>query len=256
MSARSPALLPDDRQLGELDAGVRRVVAAVWRARATHELSTSTVFASLARSLVGLRAPLGIVLDAAQAVGDEVRHAQICAEVARAYWPGSTPPEPSPVIDEPARGGDAELGAVLFAVMQSCINEGVASVYLQRCLLESRFVLVRAALRRILEDEIRHARFGWTLLASEVMSDALRRDVAEALPVLLARVRDTWTAEDGVTPADGPPGHGFLSTAAIADVVREAYEDLVLPGFERTAIDTGPARALVSAAGTGHSTDP
>jgi hypothetical protein len=242
MPAPTHRPLPEDPGIASLDDAVRAAVAASWRSRATNELATSTVFATLTRCLVGLRAPHEIVRHAALAVSDEVRHAEICVHVARAYWAACPSPDPSPVVDEP-RGEDPELAAVLFTVMQSCINEGVASVYLERCLTESRFVLARAAVRDILEDEIHHARFGWALLRSDVVRASLRTAVADALPALLDRVADAWMAhEASVLPAI-PQGHGTIAKGAMAGIVRSAYEDLILPGFERVGIDSGRARA-------------
>jgi hypothetical protein len=242
MRIRSEAPLPDDPRIASLDDEARSGIAAAWRRKATNELTNSTVFASLTRSLIGLRAPHEIVRCAAIAVADEVRHAEICVHVARAYLPSGAPPDPSPVIAEPAPSADPELGAVLFTVMQSCLNEGVATVYLQRCLSESRFVLARAAIRAFLEDEIHHARIGWSLLASEVIGPSLRSAVAEALPTLLERVAEAWLANDESPLAPIPPGHGTLEKDAMPDVVRTAVEDLLLPGFDAVGIDSTRAR--------------
>jgi hypothetical protein len=235
--------LPDDPDIASLDEGVRSSVAAAWRRRASNELTTSTVFATLTRCLVRLHAPHEIVRQAAVAVADEVRHAEICVHVARVYWPQCPPPEPGSVVDEPAHGGDAELTAMLFAIMQSCINEGVASVYLQRCLAESRYALARAAVRDILEDEIHHARFGWSLLRSDIMRSTWQVAVAEALPELLQRVSDAWMAHEASGLPGVPRGHGTIEKGAMSGVVRSAYEDLVLPGFERVGVDADRGRA-------------
>jgi hypothetical protein len=235
--------LPDDPGIASLDERVRSSIAAAWRSRASNELTTSTVFATLTRCLVGLRAPHEIVRQAAVAVADEVRHAEICVHVARAYWSRCPAPDPGLVVDEPARGGDEDLTALLFAVMQSCVNEGVASVYLQRCLAESRYVLAHAAVRDILEDEIHHARFGWSLLSSNIMRSAWRTAVAEALPALLQRVSDAWMSQEASGLPAVPRGHGTIEKGAMSGVVRSAYEDLVLPGFEKVGIDAGQARA-------------
>ena len=241
--------LPDDPGIASLDEAVRSSVAAAWRSRASNELTTSTVFATLTRCLVGLQAPHEIVRQAAVAVADEVRHAEICVHVARAYWPQCPPPDPGSVVDEPAHGGDAELAAVLFTVMQSCVNEGVASVYLERCLAESRYVLARAAVRDILEDEIHHARFGWSLLSSDIMRTSWRVAVGEALPALLQRVSDAWMAHEASGLPEVPRGHGTIEKGAMPEVLRSAYEDLVLPGFERVGVNADRGRAWAARSG-------
>jgi hypothetical protein len=216
----------------------------VWRQRACNELSTSAVFASLTRSLVAVGAPHAIVRQAAAAVEDEVRHAQICVHVALAYDPACAPPPPSVVSEPPRFTGSEDVDARLFVVMQSCVNEGVAAAYLQRCLDEATSVLARAAVRDILADEIHHARFGWTWLAAAGMLE-IRATIAEALPTLMRLVADAWLA-DGDTPRPQTPcGHGIIDAVTVANVVHEAYADLILPGFDAAGIDSRPARAWV-----------
>jgi hypothetical protein len=245
MSVPSHRPLPDDPAIGALGEDARARIASSWRGRARNELSTSTVFATLTRTLVGLGAPHEIVREAALAVADEVRHAEICVHVARAYLPSCPFPEHSPVVEAPPLSGrpDHQLAGVLYVVMQSCINEGVATVYLQRSLAEATFVLARAAVRDILEDEIRHARFGWSLLAGETMRGPWRAGVGEALPTLLERVADAWISLYDAELAPVPAGHGTIDGDAMREVVRDAYEDLILPGFDRVGVDTRPARA-------------
>ena len=245
MTAPTHRPLPDDPALAALGPEVRTAVALAWRRRARNELATSTVFADVTRALVGIAAPLAIIRQAAEAVADEVRHAEICVHVARAYWPECPSPEASPVVDALAapRGEGAELATVLYVVIQSCLNEGVASAYLQRCLTEATSPLARAAVRDILEDEIHHARLGWSLLASDALRPEWRAGVAEALPTLLERVADAWTSESDADLPVAPPGHGAIAPREMAGVVRDAYEDLVLPGFDRVGVASGPARA-------------
>jgi len=246
MSSRGPTDLPADPSVLELPLGERRAVAESWRGRATNELSTSTVFANLARALVAFQAPLALVREAATAVADEVAHAEICLHVARVYFPDVAAPDPSPVMEPSAFQGDPRLGTVLFTVMQSCINEGVATVYLQQCLDEAERPLARAAVRSILEDEIKHARFGWTLLASPSIVPAWRPEIGRALPTLLTLVADAWVGLTALSPIHVPKGHGALVPSAMAEVVRQALADLVVPGFDHVGIETRPARAWLA----------
>jgi hypothetical protein len=236
--------LPEDPAIEALDAGARARIARAWAARARNELSTSTVFASISRALVGLGAPHAIVRAAATAVADEVRHAEICVHVARAYAGEPVFVAPAAVVEEPApaAGDAADLTAALFVVMQSCINEGVACAYLQQCLAEATGVLARAAVRDILEDEIRHARFGWTLLASPLIRPSWHAAIATSLPTLCERVAEVWVA-----PGDGelvgvPKGHGAIEAGELAGVVHGAFCDLVLPGFAHLGLDVRSAR--------------
>lgn len=242
-SAFSHRPLPDDPALASVPEAERRAVAQVWCRRLTNELSTSTVFASLSRALVAFRAPHEIVRQAASAVADEVRHAEICLHVARAYWAECPDPEPSSVV-EFAFEAEPHFGTLLYVVMQSCVNEGVATVYLQRCLDEADHPLARAAVRDILSDEIHHARFGWTLLSSASVGPELRGRVAAALPSLLERVADAWM-QQLADAAEVPRGHGAIGLVEGRKVVHDAYDALILPGFEVVGIDPGAGRRWV-----------
>jgi hypothetical protein len=244
MVATTHRPLPADAGDLALAVAEREAVAAAWTGRARNELSTSGVFASLTRSLIALGADTALVRQAATAVADEVRHAEICVHVARGYAPLSGPPAPSELRDPPRFGGSEELDVWLFVVLQSCINEGVATGYLQRCLDEACTPLARAAVRDILSDEIHHARLGWSLLASGKASDSLRGDLAEALPTLLRMVADAWASPHPDAPL-APPGHGVVAPSSLPEVVRATYHELILPGFDAVGIDTGPARDWV-----------
>jgi hypothetical protein len=235
--------LPAEPGLASLPEDDRKAVAQSWRRRARNELSTSTVFASLTRALVAFGAPRQIIQQAANAVPDEVRHAEICMHVARAYWPDCPDVEPAPVVEAPFET-EPSVNALLYVVMQSCINEGVATVYLQRSIDEAEHPLARAAVRDILTDEIHHARFGWTLLASDAMRAEWRKPIAEALPTLLERVADAWIEQ--LTGTGGvPKGHGTISADQGRVVLRDAYDQLILPGFDVVGIDSEPGRKWV-----------
>jgi hypothetical protein len=242
MAAPTHRPLPDDLGDVALTVEEREAVAAAWTSRARNELSTSGVFASLTRSLIALAADTALVRQAAGAVADEVRHAEICVHVARAYAPGCDAPAPSELRDPPRFGASEELDHWLFVVLQSCINEGVATGYLQRCLDEASTPVARAAVRDILSDEVHHARLGWSQLASGKMPSSVRADIAEALPTLLRMVAEAWTSPVPDSPPPPPDGHGVVAMSALPEVVRTTYAELILPGFDAVGVDTAPAR--------------
>jgi hypothetical protein len=189
--------------------------------------------------------PHAIVWQAATAAADEVRHAEICVHVACAYRPDCPSPEPSPVAEALplVNGSEPELASFLYVITHSCINEGVANVYLQRCLDEAKFALARAAVRDIFADEIHHARFGWSLLTSDIMRASWRASLSEALPALLERVADAWTTPEADEPPAVPVGHGIIRSNDMTGVVHAAYEELILPGFDLVGVDSRHGRA-------------
>ena len=63
---------------------------------------------------------------------------------------------------------------------------------------------------------------------------------------LLERVAAAWIGYDQGELASVPPGHGTIRASAMPGLVREAYEDLVPPGFDEVGIDSRDARAWLA----------
>jgi hypothetical protein len=242
---RSHRPLPDvDAAIDELTGEQRRVVAHRWADRARNELTTSTCFAEIYRALVALEAPFELLATASRAVDDELRHAEICTFVAGRYA-GAAVEMPRVAVFQPTRfhGCSPAQSQLLLVVLHSCLNEGIAVSYMQACLASARGTLARAAVREIMQDEVLHARLGWSLLATRSASD---RDVVErALPELVAAMVPPWLDHAGY-PDDLPPGHGSLRIAEGRATTIEALDQLILPGFEHLGIDARDARAKMN----------
>lgn len=235
--AVAAAPLPEsDPTIDELSTAEREAVGAVWAYRAAKELATAQTFSMIARYVCARQIEPELAWLAARAVGDEVRHAEICRAVAGRYlgreleWP--KPPE----LEEPRFGSlGPELGSTLLIVLHCCMNETIAGAFLRACQEDARGPLVRAALREILRDEIDHARLGWAHLASPLVTAAMRRQVTAAAPELLNDCRSLWVACDR-PEAGAPRGHGCPSNAELARIADEAIAELVLPGLRHVGI--------------------
>lgn len=216
-----------------MNAARRRSLGAWWLARARAELDASGQFEIMARRLEQRAAPVEIVSMARRAVGEELRHSELCLELAASYL-GEAAPALSPnKPDEPSFGVAAqELTTTLHVVLSSCISESIATAFLRVCLAQAESASVRSALRSILEDEIGHARLGWAYLAT--LAEEEKREVGRAIPALIRTGRDAWLATE--TPPDRPRGHGSLSRADLESVVSDAIANLVMPGFAHLGI--------------------
>src|SRR5262245_33218230 len=114
--------LPDrDDTIAALDDAARERVGRSWSARARAELGAAAVFAVIAQGLFQEAVPAELSWLASRAVLDELRHAQLCREVARRY--GIEAPLPNPPLVEEVRFGhaDAHVSRLLHAVLNSCI---------------------------------------------------------------------------------------------------------------------------------------
>jgi hypothetical protein len=235
----------DDLAARALTFAERSVLGLRWADRAQNELRTSGVFAEVTRALEEVGAPLALVEVARRGIDDEARHAKICLLAAEHY---AREPPRTPVSEAIPRasftGCSPREASVLYVALHCAINESVAAEYLRRCQRAACSDFAREATRQLLEDEVRHARLGFSFLAS--LSAADRRLVKEALPSLLATVRAVWL-ELSDYPAELPPGHGCLNAAALAESVESALAELVLPGFAYLGLATDSARLRVAA---------
>ena len=100
------------------------------------------------------------------------------------------------------------------------------------------------ALRALLSDEVRHARIGWTVLASPELGVTARGAIARAMPILLDACVGAWLSD--VASEDSavlPRGHGSLPPAELRSTVEDTLNAVIVPGLEHVGIDPAPARA-------------
>ncbi len=226
----------------------REQLAAVWQNRAGLELKVGAAFATVAAALVEHGAASAVMALIAQAVRDEVHHAEISAELAARYrgdaprWPPGAPVHVPELA--PATGA---LRATLHVIAMCCINETLACAVLEASMSRAKSPLVRAGLHSILSDEIDHARAGWAHLASPMVSAETKRQLGPWVKRLLAGKLDALLDEASPMPGEGHPDHGMLSRAAFRAVIHAALDDVVFPGFERAGIDPSLAREWAAA---------
>ncbi len=212
----------------------RLAIGKMWAARAESELTAGVVFANIGLSLLEHGAAAEVAFLTTRAVSDEVRHAEICRHVAARYLDAEVAfPRPRRVEKPPASGNDGRLVATLHLVLNSCLNESVAVVFLRSCLDQAENGLVRLALRELMGEEVDHARVGWAHLASPAVTDRERAAVGRAVPGLIAELEKVWLANN---TDEVPRGHGTLTANETEKVVAEALADLILPGFEHCGV--------------------
>jgi hypothetical protein len=120
-------------------------------------------------------------------------------------------------------------------LLHGALNETVAVVYLRQCRREAKSMLVRAAVRELLHDEIAHSRAGWAYVASAARHPDVRDSLCRELPALLAIVSDAWCKP--AASSQYPSGHGALSDVGTRAVTAEALQMVVLPGLARFGIE-------------------
>jgi hypothetical protein len=153
----------------DLPAEERRDLAAQWRENGSKEHASIAAFAQLTLDLLSVGAPASLVLATQRATADEVRHAELCYAVARAIDGRDESPAPFPEAHtrrelSPVRSIALSRIAV-DALADGALNEGIAARLLARLGTSSASPALRAILLAMAEDEARHARDSWDLVA-------------------------------------------------------------------------------------------
>ncbi|WP_437283936.1 hypothetical protein [Sorangium sp. So ce406] len=187
------ALGPAAMRPARLDRATRAALAGAWLDSARAECGSIPAFLALARDLAAVGAPASLVARALAALGDEVRHAARCSEIASslAGWrlrPALLPPPPARDADRRA----ALVRMALEAWHDGCLGEGAAAARARRSLAGASDAGVRAALGEVARDEAQHAELGWRVLAYCLAEGG--REVREAVGDAMAG------------PAPAPPG--------------------------------------------------
>ncbi|HUS30704.1 MAG TPA: ferritin-like domain-containing protein [Kofleriaceae bacterium] len=151
-----------------------------WRARIAAEYTSAAITQTLVLWLIQAGAPPDLIDAGLVIVGDELVHSRMSHEVYVAA--GGTAP---PAITREQLGlsrtsQPLEHDILLAAVRVFCLGETVAVPLFSHLREPCTQPLARAALDRILRDEVRHRDFGWDLL-----DWLLTTPLAEHIPALL-----------------------------------------------------------------------
>ncbi|HEY8072713.1 MAG TPA: ferritin-like domain-containing protein [Labilithrix sp.] len=147
-------------------ANVERV-RAMWLFRMQAEHRSTSVFAALCTQLMEARATLdtkGVVLRMAQ---DELRHAELCAEVVRVA--GGEPVAETAELAAPVaahRGASPEERAMRNVIYGSCLTETVNCARFVDALDTIADPFLHDVTRALLSDEAHHAQFGFHYLTA------------------------------------------------------------------------------------------
>lgn len=218
----------DAASRGAIDAITRRAIADGWLRDAQLEHASVASFARLALELCAVGAPADLVREAQEAMGDEIRHAELSFAIAGAYAGAEVRPGALPIEGATLRASIAELAAA--TVREGCVGETIAAILAA----EARDLAVepaaRDALTAIAGDEARHAASAWKLVAW-----AARAGGSEAREAI-ARAFDAAFAE-GVAVGSDAPGvdhgvmraHGRLPAGNVARAADRAMAEVIAP---------------------------
>jgi hypothetical protein len=230
--------------VGRYSASALSRARHLWTVRATAEQESALIFAGMLPFALAAGADLDTQALIIGMADDEIRHAVICSDVARCL--GGSPVRPTTfAIPRSARPIEEQfLDHVIYG---NCMTETINVARLVDASENARDEYMRHALHALLSDEVRHARFGFALLADWgpwlKAHSAARRATELRLPHAFASLertlsgvgalRDSFGADD---IALGSPDPGRLS-----EVFYSTVEEAVIPGLERAGFAAGAA---------------
>lgn len=176
-----------------------------WRARIAAEYTSAAVTQHLVLWLIQAGAPPDLIEAGLVIVGDELVHSQMSHEVYVAAG-GTQPPA---IVREQLglerQSEQLELDILRVAVRVFCLGETVAVPLFSHLRADCTQEVAKAALDRILRDEVRHRDFGWDLLdwlLASPLGPQVPALVTSALPQMFGELEHTYGRENQVVAND------------------------------------------------------
>jgi hypothetical protein len=207
-------------------AAARRAIGQAWVEDALMEHASVAAFARFAMELMALSAPLDLVESAHAAMGDELAHTRICVEMAERH--GVT------VSFGALPGGSIQLSdvdltdVVVRAVVEGCVGETIAAMIATEAAATAQDQGARLALRRIAQDEARHAELAWRFVRWAVCrSPELASVVEQAFDA--AAVGQGASASSTCEHEAAMREAGRLSARVRAGIARRTLREVIAP---------------------------
>ena len=239
-------LLPPDLELTPAD---RDHAVHEWRGRMVSEHASARVFAALIDPMMRAGIAADRQAEVAAMVGEELRHARLCASVVRAL--GADPVAPMPPLPPvPSHDDVSPREGLLRNILSiACLEETVAVALLEAGRARVAHEPLRGVIQVILADEIGHARFGWRLLAEEVpdLSRAARLRLEDYLAVAMQHLFARFARAHAGPSTDGAVAVGAGAGRADHELFLRTVDEAIIPGLERVGLDV--SRALESSHG-------
>jgi hypothetical protein len=216
-----------------------------WRRRVLAEYNSAAVTHALVGWLIELGASPTLLHEGVRIIDDELVHAELAFQVLREAG-GAEAIELAGVraiareIELDLLGNVCALGTRVF-----CLGETVAVRLFSRLRAGASVAVVRAALDRVLVDEVRHRDFGWLLLewlAQRGEWPRLRALIEQRLPDWFGEQRRHYADLPHTHPFDeGLRAWGMMPNGEYREAVFETLERDYAPRFADYGIDARAA---------------
>lgn len=203
------------------DEALAAELAAHWLRVGALEHASVASFARFTLQLLALGAPPELLMETQRAAADEIQHARLTYGLAAAYGAHSGP-GPLPLADLDL---ETERRAVIRGLIEeACVGETLGAAEAAAAADCAEDASVAAVLRRIADDEARHAALAWKSLRWLVGEDSeLHAFAAEVFATAIEAARRA------PGPALSAPAHGVLGPASRHAIHLAALREVVAP---------------------------
>jgi len=231
-----------------LDSEDAAAVQLEWLRRVEAEYRSAAITHQLTLWLLRLVAPLELVRSGLRIVEDEISHSELSHRVHTAAGGAAAVNLTPSTIGLPPPNADQLLPAVVRVTVENfCLGETVAVRLFSRLRAGCTQPDARAALDRILKDEVRHRDFGWTLLEwllSTPKQEEVTRMAEQGLPGAFSRLRHNYAYQalgQTAPPAPARAKWGLMPPSDYAAALEETLSKDYVPLFEEAGIDARKA---------------
>lgn len=222
-----------------------------WRNRIAAEYGSAAITQHFVLWLIQIGASPELIDDGLVVVTDELAHSQLSAEVYAAAGGREPPAIDRATLELPRRADQPlELDVLRAAIQVFCLNETVAVPLFSHLRATTTVAPARAALDRVLRDEVRHRDFGWACLdwfLTTPIAEAVPGLVRADLPALFAALRRNYgdAPEDDGGITDDDRAWGLAPPRDYAAILAATFERDFRPRFAARDIDIGEAAAMM-----------
>ncbi len=216
-----------------------------WPLRAAEELRSALIFRALARA--STRSPIGAGWTALflAAAHDEIFHAKLCAATGARL--GAPPPRYDASLVHARLGPltDPTRRVCALVLIEVAVGETISLAMFRAGRRAAREPLTRAVLERILIDEVRHQRLGWSAISAwwpaldEPARAALQQEARAGLGAMEQQIAAPalhWL-QANVAFNSKYAELGVLEPEARVEAFYAAVERLVVPRLTRLGLD-------------------
>ena len=217
--------------------------------RAAEELRSALIFRALAQA--SARSPMCAAWGARflSAAHDEIFHARLCAAVGARLGAEVPRYNAGPVRARLAALAEPTTRACALTLIEVAVGETISLAMFRAGRRAAREPLTRAALERILIDEVRHQRLGWSAIfewwpaLDPQRREALQEEARRGLGAMEQQIAAPALRrlEAGIAFERAYGDLGVLAPEARVEAFYAAVERLVIPRLTRLGLDGGRA---------------